>query len=219
MHNIKYYFLVLILICSVKNIQAQIPVSEEPHHKTVLLNDYVRLIDVHLNPKDTTMYHIHAAPSVIVFISKSLMGTQDMSGTGLPSGEMLPGQTLFRDYEKNPVTHRVYNSGDSVFHVMDIELVKKEPSADSCAAVQQSNVETTINEKLVRVYKFDVSNQTPFNMQKSSCAHLLICISGEIHTSDKKLAPGDYAFFDPNTAIAISNQQNNNATCVLLELK
>jgi hypothetical protein len=169
MHSIKYYFLVLILICSAKNIQAQIPVREEPHHKTVLLNDYVRLIDVHLNPK--------------------------------------------------PVTHRVYNSGDSVFHVMDIELVKKEPSADSCAALQQSNIETTINEKLVRVYKFDVSNQTPFNMQKSSCAHLLICISGEIHTSNKKLATGDFAFFDPNTAIAISSQQNNNATCVMLELK
>src|SRR4029077_12311496 len=86
-NNMKYFFAVLLLLIACVNTYAQVPVREEPHHKTVLLNNYIRLIDVHLNPHDTTMYHIHATPSVIVFISRSLMGTQDMSGTGLPSGE------------------------------------------------------------------------------------------------------------------------------------
>src|SRR4051794_32917939 len=109
------YLLFIILLALGTSAYTQVPVREEPRHKTVVLNDYIRLIDVHLTPHDTTLYHIHAKPSVIVFITKSLIGTQDMSGTGLPSGEVLPGQTAFRDYAKDPVTHRVYNSSDSVF--------------------------------------------------------------------------------------------------------
>jgi hypothetical protein len=219
MQHTKYclQFLLLFIFCS--HISAQVPVIDEPRHKTVLLNDYIRLIDVHLKPGDTTLYHIHAAPSVVVFISKSLMGTQDMSGTGLPSGEVLPGQTLFRDYEKYPVTHRVYNSGNNVFHVMDIELVKKEPSADSCDPIQQANVATTINEKLVRVYKLDLNTSQSLNINKSSCAHLFICISGEASVANKKIRTGEYIFFKPNTATVITNHQNENTTCVLLELK
>jgi hypothetical protein len=215
----KYTFPLLLVFIVCNNISAQVPVIQEPHHKTVLLNDYIRLIDVHLKPHDTTMYHIHAEPSVVVFISKSLMGTQDMSGNGLPSGEVLPGQTVFKDYASNPVTHRVYNGGTNVFHVMDIELEKKEPAADSCAALLLSNVETPINEKLVRVYKFDVTADKSLSINKSSCAHLLICISGEISTSGKKITAGAYAFFDPNTQISVSNNQNSSSTCVLLELK
>jgi hypothetical protein len=206
-----YYLVLFIVVCLTADIQAQVPVAKEPHHKTVLLNNYVRLIDVHLNPHDTTMYHI-------VFISKSLMGTQDMSGKGLPSGEVLPGQTLFRDYEKEPVTHRVYNSGDNVFHVMDIELEKKGPSPDSCLALQQGNIETTINEKLARVYKFDLKAQAPLNISKSSCAYLLICIAGEIKTAGKKIKTGEYIFFDPNKDFSINNNQSSNSLCVLIQL-
>jgi hypothetical protein len=209
-------FLLLFVLCNCAI--AQIPVMKESHHKPVLVNDYIRLLDVHLNSGDTTLYHIHAVPSVIVHISKSMIGAQIMGQTVPPSEEVLPGQTRYVDYEKNPVAHRVYNGGSNIFHVMDIELVKKNPSPDSCAALQQSNVETTINEKLVRVYKFDLNAHQLFNISKSSCAHLLICISGIVNTGNKKIATGEYGFFNPKTAIEINNQ-NDNSTCVLLELK
>ena len=57
-------------------ISAQVPVRNEPHHKVVLENEFVRLIDVHIPSHDTTLTHIHAAPSVIVFLSKTTIGTQ-----------------------------------------------------------------------------------------------------------------------------------------------
>ena len=219
MKHTQHFVYLLILFLAFNKIQAQVPVVKEPRHKTVLLNNYIRLIDVHLDPHDTTLYHIHATPSVIVFISRSLIGTQDMSGTGLPSGEVLPGGTLFRDYEKNPVTHRVYNSGDNVFHVMDIELVKKEPSPDSCNVLQQSNSETTIKERLVNVYKFDLNTDQSFNIPKSNCAYLMICISGEINATNSKITTGEYKFFDPGAAITLRNAQNKSSTFVLLQLK
>lgn len=218
MHCTRYLFQFLILILC-NEVKAQVPVRKEPHHKSVLENDYVRLLDVHINPGDTTFYHIHAAPSVIVFISKSTIGSQKLSEALSAPNEVLPGQTSYVNYGTNPITHRVYNAGKNVFHVMDIELVKKAPSPDSCSALQQSNVATTINEKLVRVYRCNLNAHQSFNIIKSSCAHLLVCISGEINTLNKNLTTGDYTFFNPGTEISIGNKGSNNSVCVILELK
>jgi len=218
MHYAKYLpVFILLIVCN--NVRAQVPVREEPRHKPVLENDYIRLLDVHIKPGDTTLYHIHAAPSVIVHITRSIIGSQVMGEAAMPPGEVLPAQTRFAAYDQHPITHRVYNAGNDVFHVMDIELVKKEASHDSCAALQQSNTETTINEKLVRVYKFDLSGQKTITLPGNSCAHLLICISGKINTTNKKIKTGEYIFFDPDTEALVSNKQAGSATCVLLELK
>jgi hypothetical protein len=209
-------FLIFFIVCN--DVHAQVPVIKEPHHKPVLINDYIRLLDVHLNAGDTTQYHIHAAPSVIVMISNSTIGMQTFGETPSAPGNVTAGATSFVDYEKNPVTHRVFNSGNNVFHVMDIELVKKESSPDSCNALQESNVETTINNNLVRVYKFNLSDN-PLHINKSSCAHLLVCISGEVSTSNKTITAGEYVFFNPDTDITLRNKNTDISTCVVLELK
>jgi hypothetical protein len=215
----KYLMQFLILFIAYNNINAQVPVIKEPHHKPVLVNDYVRLLDVHINAGDTTQYHIHATPSVIVIISNSIIGSQKLGGTPSTPNEVLPAQTSFVDYGANPITHRVFNAGKNVFHVMDIELVKKDPSADSCAALEQNNIETAINEKLVRAYKLNLTAHQSLNISKNNCAHLLVCISGEVKTPNKKLTTGEYVFFNPNTGLSVNNNQTSTAICVLLELK
>jgi len=55
-------------------LHAQVPVYEEPLHKVVLKNEYIRLIDVHLPPGDTTQFHIHAATSVFIHFTTSMIG-------------------------------------------------------------------------------------------------------------------------------------------------
>jgi len=217
MHYSKYCtLLILLTLCNYA--WAQVPVREEPHHKPVLENDYVRLLDVHIKPGDTTLYHIHAAPSVMVHISKSTIGVQVMGQPVAPPAPVLPGETKFAAYDKKPVTHRVYNAGKNIFHVMDIELVKKEPSGNSCAALKNVNVETTINEKLARVYKFDLGKLKTINVPAGGCAHLLICIQGAMNTTGKTITTGEYIFFAPNTEVSVNNKQDATATCVLLEL-
>ena len=201
------------------SIRAQVPIREEPHHKPVLENNYLRLLDVHIKPGDTTLYHIHAAPSVIVQITKSIIGMQVMGQPVVQPTNVLSGDTKFAPYDKNPVTHRVYNAGKNVFHVMDIELVKKEPSNEPCAAITNANVETTINERLVRVYKFDLSKLQKINFPSGGCAHLLICTNGTANTNGKKITTGEYIFFTPHTEVSIKNKQEATATCVVLELK
>jgi hypothetical protein len=151
-------------------------------------------------------------------ISNSTIGMQKSGEAPSAPGNVTAGATSFVDYEKNPVTHRVYNSGNNIFHVMDIELAKKNPSSDSCNALQENNIETTINNNLVRVYKFDLSSNS-LHINKSSCAHLLVCISGKVSTSNKTITIGEYVFFNPGTEITLLNKNTDKSTCVVLELK
>jgi len=213
------YFSLLLLLIAFNSVVAQVPVREEPHHKLVLQNDYVRLLDVYIKPGDTTLYHIHVAPSVMVHITKSTIGIQVMGRQVATPALVSPGETKFAAYDKNPVAHRVYNAGKNIFHVMDIELVKKEPSNEPCNALTNANVETNLDEKLVRVYKFDLNNRQKINIPAGSCAHLLICTNGEANTNGKEITTGEYIFFAPRTKVSFDNKQEATATCVVLELK
>jgi hypothetical protein len=216
----SYLFLAAILFCN--NIFAQVPVRDEPHHKVVLENDYVRILDVHISAHDTTLMHIHAAPSVMVFLSSSTIGSQ-IVGDKPVINDVKPGATSFAAYDEKPIKHRVWNQSGNFFHVMDIELVKQKPSDDSCSLIDQAGVKFQWSKKLVRVYNIDIPNGKQYNLPKSNCSHLLIDVSGIITTASSgsvhTIQPGGFVFFPPNASIQIAGNNKENATCVLLELK
>jgi hypothetical protein len=203
-------------------VSGQVPVREEPRHKVVLENDYVRLLDVHIPSGDTTLYHIHAAPSVIVFISKSTTGSQLKGEKPSAAGEVLPGDTRFVEYDEKPITHRVWNQSSSTFHVMDIELVKKNISKDTCQMISGNDVQLQWQQKSVSTYRINIKQGREVELPKSNCAYLLIDITGKITTASggniHQLKEGGYVFAQPQTEIKI-NSSNSNAECVLLELK
>jgi hypothetical protein len=208
----------LLMLTAFNQLFAQVPVRNEPRHKVILENEYVRLLDVHIQPHDTTLVHIHAAPSVIVFLTRSSIATQ-IVGAAPVNAEVQPAQTGYAAYDEKPITHRVYNRGDSTFHVMDIELVKKTPAPDSCSMLSDPAAKVTQQQKLVRVYNIDLDKNKKLQIPKSSCAHLIIAISGKIGLSNvkKSIGPGDFLFYEPQTMIEIVGQED--AKCVLLELK
>jgi hypothetical protein len=203
-------------------VAAQVPVRFEPHHRVVLENEYVRLIDVHILPHDTTLTHIHAEPSVIVFLTKATIGTQIVGDTPVIAN-VKPAQTGYAAYDEKPITHKVWNQGDSLFHVMDIELVKKNPSKDSCALLNQPGIEWQRSQKLVRVYNVHIAPGGKYQLGKSSCAHLLINVTGYVNAFSANtihsLQPETFIFFPPQSMVEITDNTKENAECVLLEFK
>ncbi len=203
-------------------VSAQVPVRQEPHHKVVLENEYVRLIDVHIPQHDTTLWHIHAAPSVIVFLSKATIGTQIVGDKPILS-DVNPGQTSYAAYDEKPIKHRVWNQGTSMFHVMDIELVKQHPNKDTCSVISQPDIQLRWLQKLVRVYGLDITKGKQYHIPKSNCAYLLIDISGIITTASSgsihSVQAGGFVFFAPQSTSEISGGNKENVDCVLLELK
>ena len=189
--------------------------------KVVLENSYVRLLNVRILPHDTTLVHIHAAASVMVFLSKSKIGSQ-IVGAQPVIADVNPAQTSYAAYDEKPIKHRVWNNGSELFHVMDIELVKKNPSPDSCSVLSQDGIKLQWRQKLVRSYNISVEKGKEYDIPKSNCAYLLIDISGSVAaiaaSSMRIIKESGFIFFPPQAEIKISSN-NSSAECVLLELK
>lgn len=221
----RYFFLLFLCIFRQVPATAQIPVRQEPRHKMVLENDYIRLFDVHIAPGDTTLYHIHAMPSVVVIITKSTIGTQVYHKPPSRPGEVLPGSTSFIDYGTHPLTHRVWNQGSDTFHVMDIELLRKPSALDSCPVLYQPNLRFAWEQKMIRVYNMEIPGGQECDLQASRCGHLLVVIKGTVFSvpdkrsiqAVKQLKTGQYFWIPPRSTAYIS--ANSDAECVLLELK
>jgi hypothetical protein len=71
----------------------------------------------------------------------------------------------------------------------------------------------------VRVYNIELDKYKKLQISKSSCAHLIIAVTGKIGLSGgkKSIGPGDFLFYGPQDAIKIFGQ--GHAQCVLLELR
>jgi hypothetical protein len=211
-----------LLCCIVNYCNAQVPVIKEPHHKVVLENDYVRLIDVHIQPADTTLNHIHAAASVIVFLTKTIIGSKPINGTA-NSSQVNPGNTSYASYDITPITHKVWNQDTVPFHVMDIEMVKQKATVNNYAVLQQPGIQMAFSKDLVTVYNLTVAVEHELNVTQDNCGYLLIGISGNAvaEAKDKKynMLNGVYKYFAPGMAFKIINHDKAEASFVLLELK
>ncbi len=114
--------LITVLLFYIQVINAQVPVSEEPMHRLVFQNKYIRLLDVWLQPGDTTLYHIHATPSLFVHLSNTAVSSQ-IKGEGWVKGQSAAGKAWYRSFSPDTLVHRVCNLDTLPFHVNDIEIL------------------------------------------------------------------------------------------------
>jgi quercetin dioxygenase-like cupin family protein len=94
----------------------------EPHHHILFKNQYVEVMDVRINPGDTTAYHTHAHDTVFVHLSDSLTQSQTKDKDWGPSRPTKPGEVSFDNDSQHLLTHRVKNIGATPYRVLDIEL-------------------------------------------------------------------------------------------------
>ena len=80
-------------------------ILDEPRHRTVYQQEGIRLLDIQINPGDTTLPHTHDNPILYTFIS---------NGAG-PLGGRLSSTTRYVD---EPYTHRVTNEGPGLFRIV-----------------------------------------------------------------------------------------------------
>jgi quercetin dioxygenase-like cupin family protein len=99
-----------------------VPVEQEPHHHVVFENQYVRVLDVVVQPGEMTMFHQHSLDNVAVQLSNTTLANQ-VPGEDWTSRPVTEGTVGFRAGTKTPYTHRIMNRGTSVFHVMDVEIL------------------------------------------------------------------------------------------------
>jgi hypothetical protein len=181
------------------SLHAQLPVSREPHHKVIQENPYYRLLEGKIPAGDTTPAHIHAANSVVIFLSHSTFGIQVMGDKPVVT-TVSPGDIKYVAYGDKPVNHIVWNQTAPLFHFYVVELRKPPPAADSCPILSHPGI--TLQWKQPTVKAYDINITGPLHLPKAPCARLLIAFTGV------------YQFFPPGTPIDLPSSGRS----ILLEI-
>jgi len=223
----KYILLTAFITFSLFTI-AQVHVRDEPRHHNVFENEFIRILDVHLGPGDTTLYHLHNTPSVFITLANVKVGSQ-LTGQQPQKGANLSSLVMY-DAIAMPRIHRVWNDDTSWFHVMDIELIAGQ-SKNNVAPLNASDLKlnndeliTLFNEKLVTGYKIRFSKGQTIKLPVSRSGYLLvstgyalldITLNGTIQHRNMKA--GHYVWIDSKEATTITS--NTTADYILLQLK
>jgi hypothetical protein len=105
------------------NAQA-VPLEREPRHRVALDAGTFRIVDVRIPPGDTTLFHIHRFPQLLIPVSVSPTDVQlaDSGWAGtLPSADpgWHPGDVVIdSSFVQAPLTHRVTNVGTRLFRLI-----------------------------------------------------------------------------------------------------
>jgi hypothetical protein len=100
--------------------QGPVPISDEPHHRLVLQNDFARVYNVTVPPLDTTLLHQHDLPYLYV-----VLGFADINNAIVGKPELHQvledGETHF---SPGHFAHIVRTDSGMPFHNITIELVR-----------------------------------------------------------------------------------------------
>ncbi|MDN3657019.1 hypothetical protein QWZ08_15325 [Ferruginibacter paludis] len=221
--KIKTIALLLWVFFYALQLAAQVQVREEPRHHPVLQNKYIRLLDVWLPPGDTTLFHIHATPSVFVILSNTITGTQIKDSAWSIAARSKAGTAWYRSFTPDPLVHRVCNSDTVVFHVNDIELLA--PYNSTASGVQRLPFAVEFENEKAIAYRLTT---TDFNQRVIKDRGPLIAelVSGSRiifhnNTTNKttRIEAGKYLYIKPATAFYFSASEKSNIEMILFEIK
>jgi hypothetical protein len=200
---------------------AQVQVSEEPRHVPVVVNNYIRLLDVWLPPGDTTWFHIHSTPSVFVPFTNTIVSSEPADSDWVTE-QMVAGKVWYRSFTPDSLIHRVANVDSTPFHVNDIEIL---------------SYYDTVNyrRKLYFPLLFDNDRVTAYNLTRKYYATSIVkdrgpivvaLVSGDLVyytntvTNQKStMKAGEYLYIDPGSSFYFSFKGNAPVNMILFEIK
>ncbi|MCB9235382.1 MAG: hypothetical protein H6581_27250 [Bacteroidia bacterium] len=118
----RIWLIGLLFLGCLGRVEAQIPMHEEPFHQPVLtIPDYIRVINLEMEPGDTSAFHVHAHNMWFYTLNGTQMWLQSPGEEGR-TVELKTGFHLeYPDYHEHPFTHRIANVGTEKLKVLAVE--------------------------------------------------------------------------------------------------
>jgi quercetin dioxygenase-like cupin family protein len=202
-------------------VSAQVQVRKEPRHNNVLENKYVRLLDVKIQPGDTSLFHIHSTPSVFLLFTTTVVCSQ-IKGKEWVTAKNAQGNASFRSFVNDTLVHRVSNCDTVPFHVTDAELLSPYKPANRLQPLPFTQLFE--NEK-VSAYRLTaaVFNNQIISGRGPMIAQLVAGSDVKLHNKKGKelsqLKAGKYLYIKPGTAFYFSATGDEKLNMVLFEIK
>ncbi len=222
--NLKTKIFCLILLYSSPTF-CQVPVRKEPRHHIAFENNKIRILNVLINPGDTTLYHIHSTPSFFVCLTKTKTGEQRINSNPT-SGVSIPGQVWFENLSYPHIKmHRVFNLDNSIFHVMDVEILSGDSGfARPPIAFEYSKL--IVDTPWGRAYKIDLPVKGTILLPNTSSTLIVVALHSLDLEENKEnlvhfihLDQGEFIYLSENSNEKLIN--NTKVVChfVVLEIK
>ena len=219
----KRLLFTILFVTTVFFLAAQVvDVKNEPNHHNVFENEYVRILDVHIKPGDTSLFHKHSIPSVFLILSSVKSGSEVITENrnARRSGQ---GNMSYEDFTQGPRIHRVWNNDkDSEYHPVDIELLHNNPLKVD-AGLRDDSLALVFDEAQVRAYRFTLAAQSQKNLQEAKVPILIVGLSDTAPGTEvngkafnKK---GDFLFLPAGKIHSYKNLSNASIQFAVMELK
>ena len=209
----------LVSISSTMTISAQpdseqsertVNILQEPRHRTVHTDGNLRVLDVQINPGDTTLPHTHDSAILYTFIS---------NGTGALNGRV----SSTTSYVNENYTHSVNNPGPELFRI--IALANYGPAVVAGAGVQ-IDLSPQLENEWFRSYRLELApGQSSASYLHTFPVLIVQVTEGLVHVSradgitSELDAMGDWAWRDAGTAYQIHNRGDQPVSVVINEGK
>jgi quercetin dioxygenase-like cupin family protein len=182
----------------------------------------VRVLDVRIQPGDTTQFHKHETPSVFIVLKEVKTGSQviqeEQASTALRGDSVIS----YESFATTPRIHRVWNEDSTEFHVMDIELLLNGRAAMRSPFSNLPGCQLLIDAEPARVYKLSMAagKKVQFNNKRPLLIVGLNDNTGKVTVNNKSFSrKGDLVFIEPGQSIQAINQTNKPYSFALLEFK
>ena len=120
--------MVLLATATLAQPQQTVEITSEPSHHLVLQNDYVRVFDVTVAPKSSTLIHRHNYDYLFVTLGDSDL-TNARVGEKPASLQLRDGEVRFTP---GHFAHAAINNAERPFHNITIELLKPSTNVKTC---------------------------------------------------------------------------------------
>jgi hypothetical protein len=184
---------------------------QEPRHRTVYRDGGVFLLDVQVNPRDSTYPHTHNQAILLTYI-------RDENGPRL-------GEVIARtDYVSKPLTHVVDNPGPGMLHIMAMVNDNQGLRSDSDDAPSGLGQEPDISNPWFRSWRIELppGEQTTLQTHRNPTA-IILANPGLLHVSRNdghihELAhPGAWAWREADSPFMLRNIGEQTAIVVINE--
>lgn len=198
-----------------------VAVSKEPMHRNVFENGYLRVLDVHVLPGDTSLFHKHETPSVFIVLNPVKTGSEVIIESGTSKALLKDSVITFESFEKSPRIHRVWNEDTIEFHVMDVEVFNKK-RLNITPAVKPPAFKLVFDEATLRGYRLSLSSGIKITLP-ASYPYLVVCLdnaANKVMVNNKSFGrKGDYLFIDPGQQVSFQNVGTETFSFAVLEIK
>jgi hypothetical protein len=215
-------FLSLFFLLSIlqTNAQEAIAASKEPLHKNVFENQYVRVLDLHIEPGDTTLLHKHETPCVSISLHPVRTGGQTLVDDKSPKLPSLDRRITFDGFYQSPRIHRVWNRDTSTFHWMDVEILAKGDRVME-APIAIDGFTQVFDAPPVRAYRLTLKANQKIKLKRNAPILIIGINNGSEILVNKKhfTKQGDFLFLKSSKKLQLANKSQQEYSFAVLELK